>query len=70
MADTSTIACILFLLGSLVIKLRWSTYLSLAVPEPLLRAEETFHRKWQKERFIRVIRQDLRDLEMFEIFLK
>lgn len=32
-------------------------------PEPLLKGEEIFWRRWNKERMIRVIREDLRDLE-------
>jgi predicted AAA+ superfamily ATPase len=32
-------------------------------PEPCLRAEETFWRRWQKERIQRVIYEDIRDLE-------
>lgn len=32
-------------------------------PEPLFRAEEDFHRRWQRERIQRVVYEDLRDLE-------
>jgi predicted AAA+ superfamily ATPase len=32
-------------------------------PEPFLRASETFHRRWQRERLTRVVNEDLRDLE-------
>ena len=32
-------------------------------PEPLLKADERFHRRWQRERSARVIHEDLRDLE-------
>ena len=32
-------------------------------PEPFLRAEETFWRRWQRERLQRVIYEDIRDLE-------
>jgi hypothetical protein len=32
-------------------------------PEPLLTADETEHRLWQRERLSRVVRDDLRDLE-------
>ncbi len=32
-------------------------------PEPLLAADETEHRLWQRERLSRVVRDDLRDLE-------
>lgn len=32
-------------------------------PEPCLRAEERFHRRWQRERSARVLHEDLRDLE-------
>ena len=31
-------------------------------PEPFLKASETFHRRWQKERLQRVVYQDIRDL--------
>ena len=32
-------------------------------PEPLLKGDERFHRRWQKERLSRVVSEDLRDLE-------
>lgn len=32
-------------------------------PEPFLKADPTHHRRWQKERVSRVLREDLRDLE-------
>ncbi|MBI4858692.1 MAG: ATP-binding protein [Candidatus Riflebacteria bacterium] len=32
-------------------------------PEPFLKAEERFHRRWMRERAARVIQEDLRDLE-------
>lgn len=32
-------------------------------PEPYLKGEEKFHRRWQKERLHKVVREDLRDLE-------
>jgi len=32
-------------------------------PEPLLKAEEKFWRRWQRERLQRVIYEDIRDLE-------
>ena len=32
-------------------------------PEPFLRADERFHRRWQREHTARVIHEDLRDLE-------
>ena len=32
-------------------------------PEPFLRGEERFHRRWMRERSARVVHEDLRDLE-------
>ncbi len=36
-------------------------------PEPYFKGNETFHRRWQKERVTRVIREDLRDLEQVKM---
>ncbi len=35
-------------------------------PEPFLKGEERFWRRWQRERLSRVIYEDIRDLELAE----
>jgi hypothetical protein len=39
-------------------------------PEPLLRGEEKFWRRWQRERLQRVIYEDIRDLENIKCYLR